>query len=334
MTRNQFVMFLLAIVALASCSPSAKSDAPQAESVISETMPATLDGTAEITDMDRTRFLNFAMTHVFEGDKETRSFLKAMVDGNLSRLEKLARSGYRFDQNGRDGCTPFHIYATRFPKHKLDLKVLKKMLELGADPLAICRLGETQTPLTAHTYYGTPQTLSVFLDYGISPDTYHPVFKEPLLMCAITGENEQNIELLLERGADINLISKKSSHGYHSPFTQAIARGNYPLALKLVEIGANPRHNPRDSYSLPYNLRVASPPKKGSEAFLYRNLLIKWLYENEGIIIGPFLPHMNLRAYFELEEEENADLKKMGFKIHPHFNAPIRKDWEEVKARE
>lgn len=38
--------------------------------------------------------------------------------------------------------------------------------------------------------------------------------------------------------------------------------------------------------------------------------------------------------YKELEAEENEALKEMGFKIHPHFNAPIRKDWEEVKTTE
>lgn len=76
--------------------------------------------------------------------------------------------------------------------------------------------------------------LTYFLDQGVSPDLKWP--ETPLIVIAASGGNANAVDLLLERGADPNLLDEYGD----SAITAAVRRGHDDIARRLFEAGADP----------------------------------------------------------------------------------------------
>lgn len=195
-------------------------------------------------------------TSLFEdesGVKDRSAFVMAMLLGDLDKMEAMAEAGFEFDQKGIGDCTLFYFYTARFVNpNYVDMRVIKKMLELGADPLAVCRAEQSMTPLSFHVAYGSPKSLRVFLDHGIDPNTFHPAFNEPLIFSTTLAKNIPNLKLLIEYGADVNIVSKRKSFaGYHSLFTDVLNLRQFELTYILLVNGADPYHKPSPNFNIP-----------------------------------------------------------------------------------
>lgn len=95
-------------------------------------------------------------------------------------------------------------------------------------------------PFTADSYLyylekEKPQICSMILAAGMDVNAFSSE-GVPLLCAAVRAENEEQIDILLKGGADINAVSK--DRGY-TPVMDAVWRKNYRIAQLLIERGAD-----------------------------------------------------------------------------------------------
>jgi ankyrin repeat protein len=121
---------------------------------------------------------------------------------------------------------------------------LRAMLEAGADPNA-----KKPFPVRSGSspqYYGNamvwaaeqddPVYLGILLDHGGDPDTRN-ANGEALLFHAFIKQNKwRNVQLLVERGADVDIEASPAS----TILTTYAARGGFMMAHWLLERGADP----------------------------------------------------------------------------------------------
>lgn len=104
----------------------------------------------------------------------------------------------------------------------------------------LARLFEEGIPFTADSYLHylekeKPEICSMILAAGMDANAFTSE-GVPLLCAAVRNENEEQIEILLKSGADINAVSK--DRGY-TPVMDAVWRKNYGIAKLLIDRGAD-----------------------------------------------------------------------------------------------
>ncbi len=149
-----------------------------------------------------------------------------------------------------EGVDPNKEFAKRdgipliaWPLRAKNLDGLRAMLENGADPNA--RLsrkvdGEDYRPNNAMVYAAKmddPRFLEMLLDHGGDPNTRNSNTETLLFQAFISGNQWKNVQLLVERGANINEANLGSADTILSLYT---SRGGFNYAYWLLEHGADP----------------------------------------------------------------------------------------------
>jgi len=137
-------------------------------------------------------------------------FVRALVEhgANVNRqLEGVARPPNSATQLGTEEATPLLMAADR-----ADAPLMRLLLELGADPFL--PNAENSTPLMAAAGLGTAN---------------------PLEEAGTEAEALEAVQLLLDRGADLNEVDDNGHTAMH-----AAAEGNFPTIVQLLaDRGAN-----------------------------------------------------------------------------------------------
>ncbi|BET13295.1 ankyrin repeat domain-containing protein [Pandoraea sputorum] len=136
-------------------------------------------------------------------DQGVVHLLRAAKNNDPKEAARLIDSGANVNAAGKDGATPL-IWMMGMQ----DLAGMKVLLELGADPNQY-GTRDVGYPLWLAAAGGKLEMLRLLLDHGANPNLSHGT-KTPLVM-AIIDSHLDCAELLLQRGADINLATPISA---------------------------------------------------------------------------------------------------------------------------
>ena len=162
-------------------------------------------------------------------DPRVQQLAEATLADDAARVEKLA-TGADLDAVSSKGRSLLYL-ACREDR----LQAMQALLRAGADPwLGLPPHGEVTVPWIVVTKQSLPQ-LKLLLDQGLDPNHPMPANDVSLLHQAAFKGWFEGVDLLLDRGADINF----NPDGYESTVEIAIAGGRYDMALHLFERGYN-----------------------------------------------------------------------------------------------
>ncbi|PQE28738.1 ankyrin repeat protein [Rutstroemia sp. NJR-2017a WRK4] len=114
--------------------------------------------------------------------------------------------------------------------------LLKAGASLDASPLGV----KMQTALEIACASGSDDMIYLLLSYGakVNAATKSLLVKHTPLTRAITRRRKNIIDLLLERGADVNIPSKDDT--FPSPLQVCVAGGDIDMVKRLLDLGAHP----------------------------------------------------------------------------------------------
>jgi ankyrin repeat protein len=163
-----------------------------------------------------------ASVDVLDGNDQTPLHI-ASIRGHKDVVELLIANGAQIDASSGDGCTP--LYLAAWGQHR---EVAQFLLDQGAviEPDIAVMLGDVE--LVKH-----------YLDSGLNANSQLVrgfTKGESWLMTAISGKNRNLVELLLNRGANVN---EKMEHTNVSPLHRVSAIGCLDICELLIARGAD-----------------------------------------------------------------------------------------------
>lgn len=263
-------------------------------------------------------------------DPQVVALCKAIEANDLKQIDRLVAAGADVNTQGEGKMTPL-LWA--YPDDKLVR--FKRLLEHGANPNVIIEsdfntrggmsAGDSVTHMACKTEF-TGYFEAVF-DHGGDVNLINSGkgnrSDTPLhITIKFGGVNRKSrIEMLLDRGADINYMNE----GELTPPMQAVTWfGQYDIALLLLKSGADYRIYKPDSNSRLIHSVVAAANRQGSKYWTSEQRanyqeLVKWL-----------------EAHGESADEARADIKRWTSWVGtPAEKAKLRrKEVAERKARE
>jgi ankyrin repeat protein len=119
------------------------------------------------------------------------------------------------------------------------IEVVKVLLDHGADFLTL-NPRHKYLPVHAAADYGNTEIVKIFLDSGVNVDVLAshgaPLHFASVSVLSLPRKNLKTVDLLVERGADVNLYG---SYAWRTPLHSAIQSKNYYVAERLIFHGAN-----------------------------------------------------------------------------------------------
>ena len=218
--------------------------------------------------------------HYFSGD--SLALVKAIDSENQDEIETIA-GGVDLDTGGRGGFTPL-IFATLNGRRRS----IETLIRLGADPTL------------PHERFGPPVGLAVdspdsdalagYLNAGVDPDL--KLGQQPLIVRAAHPETTATIELLIERGADINQTLDPIGK---TAIFEALLFDRYDTVMLLIKRGADVHRELSDGRTLGFMVDweldrriVGAPDHKDLEQI--RSMLIEGGLEfpadPPGVVLG------------------------------------------------
>lgn len=174
-------------------------------------------------------------------DQNVVALCHAIEGRDVAAVERLVSEGVDVNAMGKDNMTPL-MWA--FPGE--DNPCFRRLLELGADPNvkvtsrlnthSHIRAGDSVTTLAANSAFTHFQDV---MQHGGNPNQKSGR-EDPLLHVVIGGNGGnrmERVELLIEAGANLD---QYDASGW-TPAMNAVARGDFDVALRLLEAGA--RHD-------------------------------------------------------------------------------------------
>lgn len=158
-------------------------------------------------------------------DKGRTSLIYAVKFGNAEATEKLIDKGSNIDHNC-DDATPLIISI-----RKDHMDCFKILLHKGAK-LELPQKGGWY-PIHEAAQCPNIEFLKKLLHKKVKIDVVSEVNKSSPLMCAVIYGNMENFKLLLEKGADINLLTKNGYNALH----YAVTKGFFDMADILIQKG-------------------------------------------------------------------------------------------------
>ena len=158
----------------------------------------------------------------------------AAQHGDSDRITQLIQAGSDVRTVGKHGMTITH-FALLAPE-PTSARILKQVLDAGADPVSRRADGETVPRLAVTRDNADPEVVRVLLDHGIDANwrpSEPPYDKRSLLDSAISGHNLAVVQLLLKRGANINYVDPFAGSALHA----ALGSIQFDIAALLVDGG-------------------------------------------------------------------------------------------------
>jgi uncharacterized protein len=165
-------------------------------------------------------------------DPQVVALCHAIEANDLTEMQRLIDRGANVNARGKGNMTPL-LWA--FPDNCPER--FRLLLHAGANPNVIVESdfgtrnlgiqpGDSVTHMTAKSAF--PQQFRDVMDHGGDPNLRNPRTNETVLGLLIRTANRERIRLLLDKGADLNLLS-----GSSPPVIEAISWfGQYDLALE------------------------------------------------------------------------------------------------------
>lgn len=157
---------------------------------------------------------------------------------NQESVNSLITAGADVNAANEYGVTPLNLACkNRNPA------VVKALLGAGADPNKALWSGET--PLMTASRTGMTEVVQLLLDKGANINTQEPKRGQTALMWAISFRNPQTAKLLIYRGADLSLKTRKLQESGYTPMVveayagnvEGIPQGGYTALMFAARVG-------------------------------------------------------------------------------------------------
>ena len=161
------------------------------------------------------------------GEEPNDAFLAAIYEKDFIRMEKLLKNGVDINAPIREGLSPLAEAAFLG-----DPEVVNFLLSKGASVEGTRYL--PNSPMYFAIIGNNRGVVERFLNLGISPQYAWPDGGGTLLTAAVDSGHLDIVELLIQRGADVN----SSGKGNYSPLYRAIFSDFYQICKLLLGTGA------------------------------------------------------------------------------------------------
>lgn len=174
-------------------------------------------------------------------DPKTQELALAAETGDAAAVKRLMKDeGVNPDIH----FSPDGMPLVAWPIYTKNPAGLKAMLENGAEPNAAKAypIGPGRTPrnddnaMVWAAKMDDPIYLKLLLDHGGDPNTRNANRETLLFQARIWGDQWQNVQLLVQRGADINLLTRNSPIIWNYS-----ALGGFSRVYWLLQHGADPK---------------------------------------------------------------------------------------------
>ncbi len=158
--------------------------------------------------------------------------------GSREIVELLIEHDAQVDLKVNSGETPLMIASRQG-----DVAIVEELLAAGADPNA--KEKRSQTALMWAAAAGNAKVVEALLDANAEIDVSVPSGFDALKFAARNGHTEV-VTTLVDRGADVNAVmhprntSGRAPRDAMSPLMLAVESAHFELAIKLIEMGADP----------------------------------------------------------------------------------------------
>lgn len=195
----------------------------------------------------------------FFESKLQRKLAEAISVGDVAKLKALVGQGAELNYLGAEGMTPLMWGIA-----KQNYDSVSGLLGLGADPNLRTDAGSAVelAAILEDTRY-----LRALLEHGGDVDTAIGKSGRTVLFETVLHERMDNLQLLVERGANVNHQSKSGE----SLLIYAISSDSYKAALELLKLGADPTIEDRwgyDAYEI-FDKYAGKGLEKGSATYGY-----------------------------------------------------------------
>jgi ankyrin repeat protein len=160
-------------------------------------------------------------------------FISALEKGKFSELEEIFQEGFDFLDEEYKGEI---INLLKLIIERGDIKILEFLLRKGLDPNFM--LGGELPLLIPSIISGNYETISLLLKYDADPNLKEKCNGCSPITYAITSGNIIILELLLERGANVNLLI----NGKYTPLMLAAMGNDEDAMTLLLEYEADPNY--------------------------------------------------------------------------------------------
>jgi ankyrin repeat protein len=120
---------------------------------------------------------------------------------DFENARRLVRAGADASKPNRYGVTPMQLACANG-----NAKMIALLLEAGADPNVVDRQGETALMNAARV--GSVDSVKTLVDHGAKVEARDPAFQQTALMIAIRENHPAVVQLLVERGAEVNVQTR------------------------------------------------------------------------------------------------------------------------------
>lgn len=166
-------------------------------------------------------------------DPNVIALARAASTGKLVEIEGILRGGVNVKAVGKKGFTITHF---ALQSRENAPAVMRLLLKAGADPISRLEDGNDVPYYAAARDNADPAVVAVLLDAGVSPSQLVGLERDSWLEAAISGRNMPAIQLLIQRGADVNYNHPFNGTALHA----AVLFPDYDLAVLLLNHGADP----------------------------------------------------------------------------------------------
>ncbi|MCW5550352.1 MAG: ankyrin repeat domain-containing protein [Opitutaceae bacterium] len=207
-------------------------------------------------------------------DPKVRTLVQAAARGDTRRVDALLHEGVDINARGKGGMTP-----VLFAMARLNKTGYRHLLERGANPNLIVDPGESVMSFASRIK--DSEWLRLALRHGGDPNLIGARNIPPPLHESILYRRPENMRLLLDAGADINI--RDGTGG--TPMITAENIGSYEIVYEFLQRGADYRIKTKAGADLAKYISL-SQMTPDNPKWPIREKVIAWLAER-GVQIPP-----------------------------------------------
>jgi ankyrin repeat protein len=214
-------------------------------------------------------------------EPDTLALAEALMANDGARIAELLAAGADLDAGGRDGMTMLQWQIFRG-----DHRRFRWLLDLGADPDAPGWYEDTAVHLAAQ--YMNTSFLEILLDHGANPNAVNKRQGQTPLFNALDTRRQDNVELLIARGADIEHADLSGTR----PLLHAARINSSENVVRFLQLGADPEATDNLGVTFQPSFFRTDPALLSHEARRSREWVVDFLTER-GIAVDPQASRLN-----------------------------------------